>query len=151
MTMTPRIQETHRLCIRANPEVQRELSSLETLYAVLLTAWSEEDLAEPALDRLIVRLRIAGASGFVCVGPYSEEMHDRVDDILDDYSDQAGESQDDVFTTYHNDESADDCAAFFLAALPSGADRNGVMLAVLSDEGSEETENLRRCLLAHAQ
>lgn len=149
--MTSDIRETHPLRLCTNDTLETTFSELEGLYSVLLTALRADHMDEPAFDRLIVRLREMGASGFVCVGPYSEQMHDQIDDILDDYAAETGDPQDDVFTTYHPDEDAGECMEFFLITLPMGAERSGLMLAILSGEGTRVTGELRRCLLTHAR
>jgi len=111
---------------------------------VLITA---REAIGSRLDFLIKDLLSLGCIYFVCVGRYSEDLHDLVDDIV-----LAGSLYDNeksfegVVTTWHETDSNDDVAAFFIEATCLAG---GLYIAIL-DGNNFEDNMLRRSILKAA-
>jgi hypothetical protein len=94
--------------------------------AGLFTLGSEDQSRE--LESAIVSLLEAHCEWFVCFGPDSEALHDRIDEIVA----ASGVSEDQtVLTTWHDDETAADVADFFFDV--AGA-REGSLMVVVSGQ-----------------
>lgn len=65
--------------------------------------WEDDDF----IRRCSVDLMKAGCRWFVCFGPSSEVVHDRIDDFVLEYDFKG------VMTTYHFDETPEETAEFF--------------------------------------
>src|SRR5687767_6884264 len=75
--------------------------------AALLTAHSSSDVLD--VEPVVVPLLEGGCEYFICVGPASEALHDRVDDFIVERASSIAHT---VLTTWHNDETAADVAEF---------------------------------------
>jgi hypothetical protein len=90
----------------------------------LLTAYGDPVVHEPVVRSLLA----AGCTHFVCSGPASEALHDRIDDLLVERDD------DGFLTTWHDDESAADVAAVFFDA---GEEAGTLLVAVIEARDAE--------------
>lgn len=94
-------------------ELGSSIPEIEPPFAVLLDAGEESLSQDSSLNFQVQALLAAGCQYFVCFGGKSEEVHDRIDDLLVE-QDVKG-----VTTTFHHDESEQDVANFFMTvALP---------------------------------
>ena len=75
------------------------------------------------VNQKAVELLEAGCRYFVCFGPGSEAVHDRIDDVIVNCGYDVG-----VLTTFHDDESIDDVVNFFDTVATRGM-AQGVVLA----------------------
>ena len=82
-------------------------SELEAPFGVFLDGeddfWSDDDLLCRSCQNLINK----GCRWFVCYGPRSEAIHDRIDDVI------VEQGYEGIVTTYHADESEAEVAQFF--------------------------------------
>ena len=112
--------------------------------AVLLSAWQQDEAKLKLLEPLIRKLIELGCCYFVCVGKYSECLHDFVDDIILDMSfGVKKENISKVVTTWHDTETDDEVADFFLNSTNIS---HGLLVAFLGEKRSEDL-NLKRTIL----
>jgi hypothetical protein len=95
---------------------------------VLITAWVKETTQTEFWELIIKRLLESGCTYFVCAGTYAENLHDLVDEVIFSL-----EKKKTIVTTYHEDESAEDVANFFVNATDISNPENGGMAAILDD------------------
>ena len=108
---------------------------------VLLTAWSASRASISFWEPLIKLLLDKGATYFVCVGEFSEKLHDEVDELMYQYDDEHGtEYSINIVTTYHADDTLEEVVDYCVYAAELKG--NGCILAVL-DESSEEDQNMQ--------
>ncbi|MBB4820190.1 hypothetical protein HNP29_003583 [Pseudomonas alcaligenes] len=113
---------------------------------VLITAWSRVSVEDGRLSTLVNMLLEKGAKSFVCVGSYSEGLHDEIDRILYERCECSHvEEVLTVTTTYHDDESVDDVVSYFIYGTSIPNARSGGLLAVVG-EGDREVKD---CLSKH--
>lgn len=91
-------------------------------FAVLLDADDGDWADDPTLVASIQALLQAGCRYFVCYGLDSEQLHDRIDELIIDGG------FDDTITTWHNDESEQEVAEFFRHS--ATARMNGALVLV---------------------
>lgn len=107
---------------------------------VLLTAWRSEDGSIDSWGSLIRTLLDRGCSYFACVGTYSEDLHDAIDDFYYRYNEAQGVERSDLVTTYHHNESIDDVIAYFVHGTELRCRKNGCLVAVL--DGAPEDQEI---------
>jgi hypothetical protein len=83
------------------------LPTLDKPFAVLLDANDPEWSDANQVERLATDFLNAGCNYFVCFGPGSEALHDRIDAIIEEHE------VDGVTTTFHEEETRTDVAEFF--------------------------------------
>ncbi|MCU9947241.1 hypothetical protein [Pseudomonas sp. PDM13] len=117
-----------------------------TPYVVLITAWSRVSAEDGGLSILVNMLLEKGAKNFVCVGYYSEVLHDEIDEILYECCECSHvEEALKITTTYHDDEPVDDVVSYFIYGTSIPDARSGGLLAIVG-EGDWE---VRDCLSKH--
>ena len=92
----------------------------------LITAWVMGGEIG-AWDLIVKRLLESGCKYFVCAGTYAENLHDLVDEII------ISQGKEMIVTTYHEDESPEDVANFFVNATDISNKKNGGLVAILDD------------------
>lgn len=97
----------HEICT-SGPEQLMLSDQLNQPFAALLDTRDSEWTDRDFLNNKIVELIDRGCRYFVCFGPNSEVIHDRIDDIIISYSQNI-----EAVTTFHEDEQIEDVAAFF--------------------------------------
>lgn len=95
---------------------------------VLITAWIIEAVQTGVWELMVKRLLENGCRYFVCAGTCAENLHDLVDDVVL----SLGEKET-IVTTYHEDESAEDVANFFVNATDLSSQENEGLAAILND------------------
>lgn len=93
--------------------VESAIPNLETPFAVLLESDEKGWSKGSSLNQRAKNLLAAGCRCFVCFGKQSEEVHDRIDDIIIELG------YDNVITTFHCDESMQSVADFFMTIASS--------------------------------
>ncbi|MGZ8316268.1 MAG: DUF7684 family protein [Telluria sp.] len=83
-------------------------------------------LSWPAFNSLVEQLLERGCTYFVCAGTYSEELHDRLDDII-----SSTKQKSEICTTFHNDDSLDDVVNFFVFTSDLSDLEHGGIVAML--------------------
>lgn len=107
---------------------------------VLISAWSEESISLPKWQVFVHEMLQRGCKYFVCVGLYSEYLHDLLDDIIFSEDNHEG-----IGTTFHNDETLADVAHFFVHATAMDSNPNGGLVAILATN-TENDRNLKSLL-----
>ncbi len=136
----------HTLIISSPSTVRNDLGDAWTPYTVMLEAMEPGVASRDDWKGWVEYLVGRGASFFVCVGPYSEALHDRIDDCLiqmvDESEDQAVLR---VLTTFHANESLEEAVRFFLEATQLESHASYCHLAILNEgEGSALSDCLTR-------
>lgn len=90
-----------------------DLPVMRAPFGVLVDVRDPEWESDAWRVRAVAALLSAGCRWFVCFGPGSEGVHDRIDDLIVD-GDFEG-----VTTTWHDDESEGDVAEFFTVSVGS--------------------------------
>ena len=103
-------------------------TNLRAPFAVLLDVRDEEWANSIWVSRKANELLRAGCRYFVCFGPRSEVVHDQIDDAVINYA-----NGNDLPTTFHEDETPEDVANFFLTVALSGMAQG---LLLVCDEAS---------------
>lgn len=116
------------------------------IIAALFTAWRIEDASIARWEAFVQALLNRGCSYFICVGEYSEELHDALDDFLESIDGFYGKDKQVILTTFHTDESAEDVANFFLHGVIEENPSESCQVAVLNEESKFDSE-LREILL----
>ena len=113
---------------------------------VLLTAWSVSRASISFWESLIEFLLDKGATYFVCVGAFSEKLHDEIDELMYQYDDEHGtERCINMVTTYHADDTLEEVVDYCVYATELRDKDRGCILAIM-DESSEEDENMSALL-----
>lgn len=99
---------------------------------VLMTAWTRESVRSEEL--LIQKLLQLGCKYFVCAGRYAEDLHDFIDGLIEATGDQLAS----ITTTYHDDESADLVANFFVTTTDMSNQNSDGLVAILNDDSPED-------------
>ena len=120
-------------------EIGEDITATGLIPCVLMiTAWTMQIVSVTTWRPLIEVLLKKGCSHIVCAGSYAEQLHDLIDDIVEDSSDLFDDRPYDVvLTTYHDDDSAQDVAEFFTNATDVWEKENGGLVAVLG-EGDDD-------------
>lgn len=105
---------------------------------VLLTAWQSESASISSWQPLVRYLLEKGSSYFVCVGAYSERLHDAIDDFFYLYNEEKGIERSDLVTTYHHNESTEDIIAYFVHGTELRLKPNGGLIAILGDTPEDQ-------------
>lgn len=114
-------------------------------FVVLLTAWSIGAVKAEGLSELIKLLLAKGAKTFVCIGGYSESLHDEIDEIIYEYDEERKISEvSEIITTYHDDESVDDAVNYFVHGTEIPEAESGGLLAILGDGDLEVEISLKK-------
>lgn len=122
--------------------VSTELGNNLVPCIVLLTAWSVSRASISFWESLIKLLLDKGATYFVCVGTFSEKLHDEIDELMYQYDDEHGtEHSINMVTTYHADDTLEEVVDYCVYATELRDKDKGCILAVL-DETSEKDENM---------
>ena len=118
--------------------VENELGSTWVPFVVLLTAWSMDLIKSEGLSNLVRFLLAKGAKTFVCIGDYSEILHDEIDEIIYEYDAESNISNaSEILTTYHEDESVDDAVNYFVHGTEIPSNKNGGLLALMGVDDQE--------------
>lgn len=124
--------------------VDKTLDSNWTPYAVLLTSWSIETATGSLWNSLIRLLLARGTKTFVCIGSYSEQLHDEIDEIIYEYDGEQGNViSEDTLTTYHVDESIEDTVNYFIHGTEF-LEHDGVLLALVGASDGDVIECLKK-------
>ncbi len=129
--------KSNALLFTSKHRVFNELSSLDkTPSAVLLTLWEQWGFSDfQKVEPVVKRLVSLGCRCFVCAGNYSESLHDFIDDVILDMTLDDGEANTAFLTTWHDDDTDDEVADFFLNS-PSLS--SGLRLAIFDDDSLED-------------
>jgi hypothetical protein len=91
------------------------VSVIKGPFAVLLNADDPEWVDGSFLRRKTIELLNAGCRYCVCFGRNSEAVHDQIDDVIVNRN-----SEMNVLTTFHDDETAEDVVNFFTVVAMNG-------------------------------
>lgn len=105
---------------------------------VLLTAWQSENASISFWQSVVQYLLEKGSSYFVCVGTYSESLHDAIDEFYYLYNEERGLEGTDLVTTYHYNESTEDVIAYFVHGTELRCKPNGGLVAILGDTPKDQ-------------
>lgn len=144
--MMRRCSNGRHMLISNKESVEDELESHCAPEIVLLTAWTSEIIHPAFLKTLVTFLLNRGAVCFVCVGDFSEQLHDEIDQILYRY-DEEHESNigTEVVTTYHAGEPIEDAINFYIHGTQLNGEENGCLLAIL-DSGAPQDREIKTLL-----
>ncbi|WP_299941871.1 hypothetical protein [uncultured Microbulbifer sp.] len=108
---------------------------------VLLTAWSESGAQEILYSGLIEKLLSDGVANFVCVGKFSEYLHDEIDELIYHFDEKHGtELVTKVVTTFHEGEALEDSVNYFIYGSEIHDRGDEKLLAVLNLNHSEDSK-----------
>ena len=125
--------------------VAKELETNWIPFVVLLTAWSVGTVRAEGFSELIKLLLTKGAKTFVCIGDYSESLHDEIDEIIYKYDEERNISEaSEIITTYHDDESVDDAVSYFVHGTEIPEIKAGGLLALIGVGDQEVEECLKK-------
>lgn len=99
----------------SSPDLPLPISALKRPFAVLLDARDPEWADSLFLSRKAAELLDAGCRYYVCFGPDSELVHDQIDDVIVNHVCEVN-----VLTTFHDDETVEDVANFFMVVAMNG-------------------------------
>lgn len=123
----------------------RELETSWIPFVVLLTVWSIGSVKAEGLSDLIKLLLAKGVKTFVCIGYYSESLHDEIDEIIYEYAEEHDISAaSEIITTYHDDEPVDDVVNYFVHGTEIPETESGGLLAILGDGDKEVEASLKK-------
>lgn len=126
-------------------ELERLLDNGRIPRVVMLSAWDETASTLERMEPLLKRLLDAGCVYFVCAGRYSEELHDLVDDVIVEIATRTGSDRVlDVMTTWHDADTAEEVAHFFLNL----TDVSDALVVALLEQGKPQDEKLKEALLS---
>ena len=110
---------------------------------VMISSWEKDLSGYQQIKALIEKLIDMGCKYFVCVGAYSEKLHDFIDDVLLDRSINSQFEDSDVMTTWHDTETVEEVAEFFLYS----TNASNCLLMVFLEQGRREDDELKKALL----
>ncbi len=129
------------LFISGRDDIETEIDSSLTPYVVMLTAWNSASVSEVLQGNLVRDLLVKGARNFVCLGSFSEQLHDEIDELIYQFDDESGsELATDVLTTYHSDESIEDGVNYYVCTTQFKDKEGSCLLAILNENSSEDRE-----------
>lgn len=149
MTTVP-LKNSNSLLFLDKKQSLDQISLLETApTVVLLTAWEQSDSSSfQQIGLLIAKLIDRGCKYFVCAGRYSELLHDFIDDVIIDVSLNAqNENSDSIMTTWHDADTDNDVADFFLHS----TNVSNALLVAFLDKGSPEDRGLEKAVYSLAE
>lgn len=88
-----------------------------------------------------------GCKSFVCVGKYSESLHDFIDEVIVELTLDNNDNNDVFLTTWHDDQSNDEVIDFFLHT-PNWSD--GLKLAMFDNDNPAD-QGLKKVLIHFAE
>ena len=120
-------QNGRQLIIANRADVFAVLATANALPSVvLLSAWRLDNILLHLWDDFVHKLLERGCTYFVCAGAFAEELHDLIDDIIFLYP-----RNDNIATTFHNDETPDDIVNFFVYTTSILNDERAALVAIL--------------------
>lgn len=116
------------LIVTSAEHLKNTLSEITDCNTVCISAWQKEI---NNLKEVICYLLECGVKYFVCIGTFSEFLHDDIDEIIYQYFNYKQDI--DVITTYHDSKEIDEGINFFLytAGTENTVQKN--LLAILDD------------------
>ncbi len=112
--------------------------------AVLLSSYEHRGDSFQDMRGLIDKLIKLDCKYFVCAGKNSEQLHDFIDDVIFDISLSSGhKNYTDIMTTWHNADTDEEVAFFFLHLTDIS---NGLLIVFLDESRSEDT-SLKKAIL----
>lgn len=117
-----------RLVISDKEKMFSLLEETDTVPSVVLvTAWKETAISSDVWGGVVEGLLKRGCTYFVCAGDYAEGLHDLIDNI------SAGmKSGENVVTSFHEDEAAEDVINFFVYTTAFRDVEKGILVAILN-------------------
>jgi hypothetical protein len=106
----------------------------------LLILWQRPDFQPDTMGDLIKNLIDGGCRYFICAGKDSEFLHNYVDNI---YLESSIDESDDFLTTWHDDETNEDIADFFI----NSKNVKNSLLVAFFDESNKEDKDLKLVIL----
>ena len=129
------------LFITSRDGIETEIDSSLTPYVVMLTAWDSAGVPEVLRDNLVRDLLVKGARNFVCLGSFSEQLHDEIDELIYPLDDEnESELATDVLTTYHSGEPIEDVVNYYVCTTQFKDKEGSCLLAILNENNSEDRE-----------
>lgn len=111
---------------------------------VMLSSWSPDLSNYNEMRPLIEKLLDSGCKYFVCVGEYSESLHDFIDDLILGRPINSNRDKNfHVMTTWHDTDTEEEVVDFFLYLTNV---HDSILAAVLED-GKQEDDKLKSTLL----
>lgn len=144
------LKNSDSLLILDRSQWVEQLSSIEASPGVvLLSSWEQQDTSGfQQIKPLVIKLIDLGCKYFVCAGKYSESLHDFIDDVvLDMPLSSQNQNSSDVMTTWHDTDTDDEVADFFLHSTNAS---NRPLVAIL-DEGNPKDRRLKKAVLSLAK
>jgi len=138
-----RIQSSNNrtLYITCRDSIDSEVDSNLTPYVVMLTAWIATDVPKILQGDLVRRLLLKGTRNFVCLGAFSEQLHDEIDEYIYRFDDESeSELTTTILTTYHADESIEDGVNYFVCGTHFKDKTSNCLLAILSEKSYADGE-----------
>ena len=113
----------------------------ESICAVLLSAWTEDDISEILDSGIIENLIEKKVINFVCIGNFAEQMHDQVDEKIYCFDERCGTDMAEVaITTFHDDEELEDAINYFVFGTESSGSIGKNLLAILNPDSAEDSK-----------
>ena len=113
---------------------------------MLLTAWNAKRASGTFWSSLIEFLLDRGATSFISIGDYSEQLHDEIDELVYRYNDLHGTKiSPSIMTTFHTNDTGEDGVYFFIHCTDFKSNGKNCMLAIL-DDGSVEDQKVAKLL-----
>ena len=129
------------LLISSIESIETELSDRWVPCVVLLTAWTIERVSVEFWDSLVRFLLDRGATYFVCIGDFSEHLHDKIDEIMYHYDDEHETEQSiNIVTTFHANETIEDAIDYYVYGTELRDKKHGCLLALLDSDVNEDRE-----------
>jgi hypothetical protein len=124
---------------------ENELGSNWVPFAVLLTARNMDLIKYGRLSKLVKCLLSKGAKTFVCIGDYSEIIHDEIDELICQHDAEGNiNNASEIVTTFHDDESVDDAVSYFVHGTEIPVTENGGLLALIGADDQKVKERLEK-------
>lgn len=125
-----------KLLILGKHEIFNALNKVKiTVMVALLIANEEQQSSFLYWQDIILKLLKRGLKYVVCIGRYSEKLHDEIDQWLDEYSIQNDNSIG-IITTFHPDETIEEIVDFFLYGIVFDDINNKCSLVVVDHDSS---------------
>ena len=110
-------------------------------YVVMLTAWNSADVSNILRDDLVRNLLLKGTRNFVCLGQFSEQLHDEIDELIYQFDDEnRSELATSILTTYHSDEPIEDGVNYYVCGTQFKDKASSCLLAILNENNAEDRE-----------
>ena len=119
-----------------------ELSTELTPSIILVSAWSALGDCPNLVGSLVNFYLSKGAKYFVCIGSFSESLHDEIDELIYQYDDEQGSNISSyVVTTYH--ESIEDAVDYAIFATQLDSSNDECIIAVLDRSETKDQKLLK--------